>query len=153
MPTARKHYIQSLFHNANTNILHGTVESTDNDRHRYWQAWCSFLHSNFPQVRPYLQDISHQEAIELLVAFARHVRSGCCNPASKQVRAQTVSVALSAIWTQSLLDGQPAPLGRTKGQAWPYKISRQIESYRREDPPTSTKLAIPISVIQHLAHK
>ena len=39
---------------------------------------------------------------------------------------------------------------RKRGEPWPYKIARQIEAYRREDPPPKSKLAIPVSVLHHL---
>jgi len=115
--------------------------------------WCQFLQTHFPGEQPNLQGVPHGKATELLVTFAGHVRTkGKHNP-SKQVRAQTVSVALSAISKTIQLAGQPPLLGRAPGQAWPVRIHELLEGYHREDPPPRSQLALPVQVLEHIYHQ
>jgi hypothetical protein len=86
--------------------------------------------------------------INLLLGFAVRVRRGDYGD-GHQVRAATVQVALRAIGKTFELEGLPNPTYRSEGKYW-LMIQRQIEAYRRQDPPAQHKLAIPVSVINHL---
>jgi len=112
--------------------------------------WCQFITDHFPGEPPDLQNVPRAKATELLVTFASHVRTRGQHHASKPVRAQTVSVALSAISKTIQLAGQPPLLGRAPGQAWPVRIRELLEGYHREDPPPRSQLAIPVQVLEHL---
>jgi hypothetical protein len=77
------------------------------------------------------------------------VRSGGVSKRAQQVRTQTVEVALRAISTTFQLDHEPSPVVTTQGK-YTKKISQLLESYRREDPPSKPKLAVPLSVPNYL---
>ena len=104
--------------------------------------WLAF---NFPTVHPNLQQCSRSDQIELLAAFAHHVRSGGVSNRTHQVHTQTVQVALRAISTKIQLDGQQSPVVDLQGK-YLKKICELLKSYRREDPPPTPKLAVPLSV-------
>ena len=123
----------------------GVVASTKRERLRFWSAWQTWLAFNFPTVHLNLHQVSRSDQIELLAAFAHHVRSGGVSRRTHQVRTQTVQVALRAISTKIQLDGQQSPVVDSQGK-YPKKISELLESYRREDPPPTPKLAVPLSV-------
>jgi hypothetical protein len=85
-------------------------------------------------------------AIDALRAFAAKVRRGDLGR-GHQVGHQTVQVALRAIGTTFELDGQPNPLYRcASSQRYWKALERQIEGYRRQDPPPQAKLAVPVTV-------
>jgi hypothetical protein len=96
-----------------------------------------------------LTDIPTDERIELMAAFAERVRHGHYGNGAR-VRAGTVQVALCAIGKTFEMDGLPNPLYRTDGKYW-LQIERQIEGYRRQDPPAQHKLAVPIRLVEFLA--
>ena len=58
-------------------------------------------------------------------------------------------MALRSISTQLKLDGKQNPLADAQGKH-PQAIRQLLEGYRREDPPTQPKLAIPLAVITFL---
>ena len=58
-------------------------------------------------------------------------------------------MALRAISTKIQLDGQQNPLVEAEGK-YPKKISELLEAYRREDPPSTPKLAVPLSVPRYI---
>lgn len=89
------------------------------------------------------------QRVELLAAFAHHVRTGGVSQRSQQVRTQTVEVALRAISTSFQMDHEPSPVVTAQGK-YTKKISQLLESYRREDPPSKPKLAVPLSVPSYL---
>ena len=89
-----------------------------------------------------------RSASDYSCGFAEFVRTGGCGK-EKRVRATTVQVALRAIGTTCEMDGLPNPLYRCEGR-YLRPLERQIESFRRIDPPPQHKLAVPVSVAEHL---
>ena len=96
-----------------------------------------------------MRALTPPQRVELLAAFAHHVRSGGVSRRTQQVRTQTVEVALRAISTMFQMDHEPSPLVTSQGK-YTKKIGQLLESYRREDPPSKPKLAIPLSVPTYL---
>ena len=141
--------MQNLFRATNHAINAGVVEATQRERRRFWSAWTTWLAHNFPHIHPKMHTIVRPDQITLLVAFAHHVRSGGVSTRSREVRAQTVQVALRSIGTKFLLDGEPSPLGPPKG-GYPKALQQLLEGYRREDPVSQPKLAIPLTVPRYL---
>jgi hypothetical protein len=47
------------------------------------------------------------------------------------------------------MDGRPNPTYRCEGKYW-LQLERQIEGYRRQDPPAQHKLAVPVSLVEYL---
>ena len=125
------------------------VASTKRERLRFWSAWQTWLAFNFPTVHPNLQQISRPDQIELLAAFAHHVRSGGVSTRTHQVRTQTAQVALWAISTKIQLDGQQNPVVDSQGKH-PKKISELLKSSQQEDSSPTPKLAVPLMVPRHM---
>ena len=100
-------------------------------------------------MEPYLQHEMEAVQSRIIAAFAERVRSGACSKGHK-VRAQMVSVALRAIGATCELDGRPNPLYRAEGR-YLRPLERQLEAFKREDPPPQHKLAVPVTVVEHLA--
>jgi hypothetical protein len=84
----------------------------------------------------------------VLMAFAARVRSGHFGK-QRKIKAGGVADALAAISTTFQLAGKPSPIHRSENK---YRLSlqRQMESYRREDPPSIPNLAVPVSSNSHL---
>jgi hypothetical protein len=95
-----------------------------------------------------LTNVPNPLRIELLLGFSHRIRHGHFGDGTK-VRAGSVQVALRAIGKTCELDGLPNPTYRSEGRYW-LKLERLIESYRRQDPPPQHKLAVPVSVVNHL---
>jgi hypothetical protein len=125
------------------------VESAASKKRRFWSAWCNFLALNFPQLDAKMRCRTPPQRVKLLAAFAQHVRTGGVSRTTKQVCTQTVEVALHAISTTFQMDHEPSPLVTTQGK-YMNKISQLLESYRREDPPSKPKLAVPLLVPNYL---
>jgi hypothetical protein len=123
------------------------VAANHKERERYWQHWSDFI-APFRHVDPKLTNIPTAQRIELITAFAEHVRHGSCGR-RQQVRAGTVQVAVCAIGKTFEMDGRPNPLYRAEGRYW-LPLERQIEGYRRQDPPSQCKLAVPVSLVEYL---
>jgi hypothetical protein len=117
------------------------------DRQRYWALWAEYI-APFAGVDEMLTGVPDPTRIELILGFAHRIRWGHYGDGTK-VRAGSVQVALRAIGKTFELDGLPNPTYRSEGKYW-LKIQRLIEAYRRQDPPPQHKLAVPVSVVNHL---
>ena len=71
--------------------------------------------------------VSTYDRIELLTAFAEHVRTGTCSQGNR-VCAGTVQVAICAISKTFELDGLPNPSYCTEGRYW-LQLERQLEGF------------------------
>lgn len=152
VPIQQQNYISNLFRATTEAIDDGIVASTKRERLRFYGAWTRWMSINFPSIHPDLQHIQRKLQIDLLGAFAHHVRHGGVSTRKHKVRAQTVAVALRAISTTLQLDGKPNPLADSQGKH-PKAISQLLEGYRRADPPSQPKLAVPLVVPRHLVLK
>lgn len=159
VPPEQQASIADLFRATSDSIDGGVVASSHRERKRYWQHWRAFIRE-FDGVDPYLFTIKRGEKVplptgrrvDLLGAFATRVRLGTYRVRKgdrSAVRCATVQVALRAIGTTFELDGLPNPTYRSEGRYWK-KLERQLEDYRRRDPPATPKLAVPVSVVNHL---
>ena len=127
LPPEHQDNFSSLLRAKGRSVDAGVVAATHAERLRYWHHWGLFV-APFRDVDPMLTNITTNERIELLTAFAEHVRSGACGQGN-QVRAGTVQVAICAIGKTFELDGLPNPLYRTEGRYW-LQLERQIEGFR-----------------------
>ncbi|KAG7353946.1 hypothetical protein IV203_003302 [Nitzschia inconspicua] len=149
VPPAKRNAAKALFVAATTATSHGVIAATESERFRFWTHWQNFLQNTFPMHQPILSNYPLPTRLALLGAFAAFIRAGQHQPANKQVSAQTVLLALCAISQTHMLDGQPDPLADEKGQRH-ILLRRQIENYRRHDPPPKRKLALPNIAIEYL---
>jgi len=133
---------QSLFDAANHHVSQGVVDANNIQRNRYWRHWCNFL---WPHFDPFLQNLSHIKQISVLQAFAKWVRQGKAGR-GHQIRAGTVQEALSAIGKTFELAGLPNPLYQPNSDKFEIHIRRQLEAFRRIDPPSKPQLAVPVAI-------
>lgn len=108
------------------------------------------MSATFPGIPNDLQGLRLPFQIDLLVAYARHVRMGGISRRSANVRAQTVQIALRSISTTLQLGGKQNPLRDQEGK-YPKAIQQLLEGYRRADPPPQPKLAVPVLVPNYMS--
>ena len=88
---------------------------------------------------------------EMLLTFAVAVREGKYG-LGRQVKVQSVAVALRSVAQKYVLDGHPDPRRASPAQhALDLPIARILKRYDDEDPPPEPKLAIPVSTITAIA--
>jgi hypothetical protein len=95
-----------------------------------------------------LTNVNDKDRIDLLITFAQWIRAGNGGN-GHQVRCASVQVALRAIGATFELAGQANPTYRSEGRYW-LALERQLEAFRRADPPATPKLAVPVSLVNHL---
>ena len=96
---------------------------------------------------PY-QDKCGDDSIVALAIFALRVRSGSYGR-SRQVGVQIVTDALGAIVPTFKLVSKSPPTHIESGR-YILPLQRQIEAYRRDDPPPKPQLALPMTVAEEL---
>jgi hypothetical protein len=91
------------------------------------------------------------DRLHILGAFATAVRRGSYARKGKQVTCATVQVALRAIGATFELAGEPNPTYIDPGNAkYHLRIKRQLEGYRRADPPPAPQMAVPVRVVNYI---
>jgi hypothetical protein len=93
---------------------------------------------------PFLTGTSPIDINNIVTGFAANVRTGVYGR-GHQVRVSTVTDALASINQTIQLAGQQTPLYRAP-QVYTLPLERMIEGFRREDPPSTPQLAVPITV-------
>ena len=141
----QRYTIKINFRNVQQALADGIVETTAKERRRFWAAWTLWLAISFPTIDPFCFHQSTQDKIELLAAFGTHVRYGRFSRPTREVRTETVQVALRAVTKKFELDGQQNPLVNSQG-VYTQKIKQLLNGFRKFDPPPKRKLAIPLSV-------
>ena len=124
-------------------IHDGVVVSSTKTRRKYWDAWVQYTH--YMDQSAY-QDQCGDDSIVALTGFAARVRSGAYGR-RRQVGVQTVTDALGAIATTFKLAGKAPPTNIEAGR-YILPLQRQIEAYRRDDPPLTPQLALPVKVAE-----
>ena len=125
----------------------GVVAATTKAREKYWQKWCQYAKK--VKVDPLLQSTHPLIRDLVLTAFAARVRTGFYGK-GRQIRVQGVTDARSAISKTIELAGLKSPVYRAHNK-YTLPVERCIEGWRRQDPPSVPQLALPISVVDHLA--
>ena len=92
----------------------------------------------------FLEKCSQQEKIIIITAFAARVRTGHYGKGTT-VRASSVAQALAAISKTFELAGKQSPVYQTE-KVYKAAVARQMEGYKRCDPPSTPQLAVPIMV-------
>ena len=137
--------IKNSFRDVQQTIANGIVETTAKERCHFWAAWTHWLACVFPTIDLYCLHQPTKVQIELLTAFATHVRHGRFLAQKYQVCTKTVQVALRAVTKKFELDGQQNPLVNSQG-VYTQKIKQLLNGFRKFDPPPKRKLAIPLAV-------
>ena len=154
LPPQQQAEYANLFRASRSDIDAGVVAANHHERKRYWGHWVRFIEplNNVEPMLTYTDSgtaIPVKPRVELLNAFARRVRDGTYARNKQRVKCQTVQVALRAIGTTFELDGRPNLTYRVDGR-YLLGIERQLEGYKRADPPAQAKLAIPVKVVNHI---
>ena len=118
------------------------MSKTARDRHKYWGHWCRYV--SLFQCDPFLTFEKPLDAIDIVCAFAARVRTGAFGR-GRQVKVQACTDAIAAINQTIQLVGQQTPLYKAE-QKYQLTIERMVEGFRREDPPATPQLAVPITV-------
>ena len=124
-------------------IRDGVTHKTSRERTKYWKHWINFCRDI--NIDPTLQTTSKLSTIIATTAFGTRVRSGAYG-LGQQVKAGTVSTALSAITKTLELAGARSPLLEEASQHYITPIKRLLEGFRRTDPPSTPQLAVPVAV-------
>ena len=124
----------------------GVVVATSKSRIRYWNHWKSYS-SQF-QISPFLTDVPPLERDIIVTAFAARVRTGYYGRGN-QVATGEVRTALAAITKTIELVGERSPLYRADNK-YNLQIERCVEGMRRQDPPATPQLALPVKVVSAL---
>ena len=99
----------------------------------------------------YCRAVPITKQIEALASFAERTRRGEFSKCAG-VRVQTVQVALRSVGTTFELDGLPNPCYKIGFKEYHKRLQQMLEGYKREDPPPSHKLAVPVTVIHEILH-
>ena len=118
------------------------MDQNNKTREKYWNHWKNY--TTACKACPNLVKCSNAEKIILITGFAARVRTGYYGR-GRTVRVQSVTQALAAISTTIELAGESSPIYKTE-KAYKLPVARLIEGYRREDPPSTPQLALPIAV-------
>ena len=144
IPDSQKNIIQGDILSAWQVIGNGVVVNNNKTREKYWNHWKQYT-SNF-KVDPYLTTCTSTQQIIIITAFAARVRTGYYGQGST-VRVPSVTQALAAISTTIKLAGELSPLYKSE-KTYKTPVAQLLEGYRREDPPATPQLALPIIVLE-----
>ena len=144
VPSTQKSSIQGDILSAWEAINNGVVEDNNKTREKYWKHWRDYTKAF--GVDPYLSSCPNVQQIIIITAFAARVRTGHYGKGNI-VRVPTVTKALAAISKTIELAGEPSPLYKAE-KTYKTPVARLIEGFRREDPPATPQLALPIKVPQ-----
>jgi len=142
LPPPQQTLWQDLLSTANHHVATGVVAANNQQRNCYWHHWCAFLP---PHINPYLQDMPREHQLAILQAFIEWTRGGNLGRGN-QVKANSVQDAVTAIGKTFELAGLQNPLYPLHGNKYHLRIARQLESFRRTDPPTRPQLAVPVGI-------
>jgi len=142
IPTEHQHLWKTLLGSANHHVAHGVVASNNQQRNRYWKHWQQFLPPHFS---PYLQNLHQEEQVSVFQAFIEWVRQGHIGR-GQQVKAGTVQDAIGAIGKTFELAGYVNPTYKPGTTNYHIRIDRQMEAFKRSDPPTRPQLAVPVEI-------
>ena len=126
----------------------GVVAKTAQTRQKYWKNWAKY--ASLCGIDPFLLNVPPLERDVVVTAFAARVRKGTYGRGA-QIRVSGVTDALAAISKTIELAGQPSPLYRAD-QKYTLSIERMVEGFRREDPPSTPQLAVPV-IVPHTCYK
>jgi hypothetical protein len=108
-----------------------------------WSNYCRSVHCN-----PYLPNLP--DPIPALQVFADRYCLGIIAPHGAKVRSRTVEGALRAVGQAFASLGRPDPRLQPSGKL-DIRLTRQLQAYKKADPPPTRVKPVPIPVITHAA--
>lgn len=111
--------------------------------------WIQYLHDFYPGLGPCLPGQSHKQRLALFGNFAVFIREGSYRSKPGRVGCEQVKVALRAVASSFILDGQPNPMV-TPERRYYLPLARQLKYWTNQDPAPRPQLALPISALHHI---
>ncbi len=137
--------LRSIKNAARFGISSSRIEGNDTS----WNTWVAFCHSNHQD--PWLQHIN--DTMLLLQIYAERYHVGNIAPSSSWVKARTVEAALHAVGqTFSALGYQDPRLAANSSGKLDFQLHRQLQAYKKADPPPHRVEPVPLQVIQYAIH-
>jgi hypothetical protein len=122
----------------------GVVPSRARAADKSWEKWTEFcisLHQD-----PQLSDID--DPVILIQVFAQRIRDGRSAKGGKPVRSGTVDDTVRDVGQAFAFMGAPDPRLNSAGKI-DFRLTRQLRSYTKIDPPPARVKPIPIQIIRH----
>jgi hypothetical protein len=107
-----------------------------------WEEFCSTHH-----IDPFLRQ--HADPVPILQVFAQRYRDGRIAPSGRQVAARTVEDAIRAVAQAHTILGAKDPRKDDFGKI-DYRLTRQLRSYSKVDPPPKRVKPVPITLVLYL---
>ena len=126
-------------------IRAGVTTKRANAQDNHWERWSSFCLDH--GIDPFLR--CYTDPVPILQVYGQRYRDGRCAPRKKPVQAGTVSDALCAVG-QTLARLGANDARKDKHGKVDYRISQQIRSYSRADPPPTRVKPLPITIVTYI---
>ena len=107
-----------------------------------WHAWTDFCHSL--HIDPALREID--DPVTLLQIFAHRRRLGTLSPSGRAVRSRSVEDTVRTIAQTFCRVGAKDPRLDSNNRI-DFRLTRQLQSYSKQDPPPTRVKPIPVSVL------
>ena len=147
LPKQRDLYA-SDFATADATFDAGRVASHSAHRSNQWKNWCSYV---YPLgVDPSLQFSGFAERVRLLSGYAARTRTGFYSR-GRQVKAQTVSSALTAIGQTIALEHERNPIKVNGSSNLLPHLQQMLDGWSKADPPTQKQLPVKADVPEYIA--
>lgn len=135
--------LRLILNNVATGVSHQRTTATDNTW-AIWEHFCSSIN-----VDPTLQ--TTEDPIIPLQLFAHCYCWGDLSPSKAAVHGKTVGDALRSVGQTLANLGYGDPRLLSSGKLT-FRLSRQLSSYTKKDPPPSRVKPIPCSILSHTVH-
>ena len=150
VPSFLRDFYENTFRLADEAYFDGRVEATTKSRQTHWRRWCCYVAPL--GVDPHLQGTTFKERIRTLTGFAAVIREGYFNRQQSQVRAPTVSSALTAVGKACALDSGVDPTKCENSEKFLPRIQEMLDGWRKIDPPTTKELPVEADVPEFLVN-
>ena len=129
----------------------GVTDATAKDHEHYWDFWEWFCRRL--KVDKYLSGVPRMQQLDLLRGYARCVREGFVGRGHK-IRVGSVEVALRAVGKKFTMACQPDPTKESPNStSRPVLLQSMLNAYKKSDPPTAPKLAVPVTLVESMVSR
>ena len=125
-------------------VHRGVVPSTRRKMHSHWGVWTTFCGSL--GIPPALEGI--RDPVPLLQLFAHRIRTGEYALKGDRIRKRSVEQYLRSVGQAFSCVGAPDIRFGDDGKL-DFRLSRQLRSYMKEDPPPTRVKPLPIPILMH----
>jgi hypothetical protein len=128
------------------------IEDGTNDqdaRFRNWRLWVDYLSATNQLPDRYLRTKNQPEQLSIVLAFAAKIRLGDLGMGA-QVQLGSVSAALCHVGQMFELAGFRDPRKIQGSPELHLAVSRLYRSYKNQDPPPKSQIALPVEVFENI---